>query len=429
MSTASYNCPCCGGPLEFGGSSGKLECAACGNAFEMEALEALHSSENGEQISFERPKEGFRAAEEGVQAYVCKNCGAELMTESTTTATECPYCSSPTILPDRLEGSVKPEKVIPFSVTQQQAREAFESYFKGKRLLPNVFLNSRNRIAEMRRLYVPYWLFDCYAHADMVYDAQKVHTEQKGEWEITRTRHYLVRRRGGMRFENIPVDGSVRLDDRITESLEPYDLSAAIPFQSAVLVGAMADHADVDCDSCERRAVERVEHSVDEVMRDTLKELLIVPITKAELYFSKAAIVMLVSISQCVFTYAGATLGGLWAKGFPDFTLEMLMDGFVLFMEGGLLTPMAMAPILLLAVLRSKDYLLPISATLLYLIPVVIAPSYAMEIHPLASALCIYAQSSSFAAEMVMTLTQGARIAANPLVCCLNTLLAMTRCD
>ena len=90
MSTASYNCPCCGGPLEFGGSSGKLECAACGNAFEMEALEALHSSENGEQISFERPKEGFRAAEEGVQAYVCKNCGAELMTESTTTATECP---------------------------------------------------------------------------------------------------------------------------------------------------------------------------------------------------------------------------------------------------------------------------------------------------------------------------------------------------
>ena len=272
MSTASYNCPCCGGPLEFGGSSGKLECAACGNAFEMEALEALHSSENGEQISFERPKEGFRAVEEGVQAYVCKNCGAELMTESTTTATECPYCSSPTILPDRLEGSVKPEKVIPFSVTQQQAREAFESYFKGKRLLPNVFLNSRNRIAEMRRLYVPYWLFDCYAHADMVYDAQKVHTEQKGEWEITRTRHYLVRRRGGMRFENIPVDGSVRLNDRITESLEPYDLSAAIPFQSAVLVGAMADHADIDCDSCEKRAVERVEHSVDEVMRDTVRD-------------------------------------------------------------------------------------------------------------------------------------------------------------
>ena len=270
MSTASYNCPCCGGPLKFSGESGRLECAACGNSYEPEALEMLNASESGEQISFERPKEGFRT-EEGVQAYLCKNCGAELITEDTTTAAECPYCGSPTILPDRIEGSVKPEKVVPFVVTKEQAQKQFEDYFKGKRLLPNIFLSSRNRISEMRRLYVPYWLFGCDARADMVYDAEKKRTERRGEWEITRTAHYAVRRRGGMRFEDIPVDGSVRLDDRLTESLEPYDLSAAIPFRSAVLAGAMADHADADCEACEKRAVERVEHSVAQAMRETVK--------------------------------------------------------------------------------------------------------------------------------------------------------------
>ena len=270
MSTASYNCPCCGGPLTFSGKSGKLECASCGNSFEPEALEMLNTAESGEQIVFERPKEGFQAGEEGVQIYHCKNCGAELMTEDTTTAAECPYCGSPTILPARLEGGVKPEKVIPFVVTKEQAQKQFEDYFKGKRLLPNIFLNSRNRIAEMRRLYVPYWLFDCDARADIVYDAQTTTTEQEGEWEVSRTRHYLVRRRGQMSFENIPVDGSVKLDDKITESLEPYDLSAAIPFQSAVLAGAMADHADAESDACEKRAVERVERSVEETLRDTV---------------------------------------------------------------------------------------------------------------------------------------------------------------
>ena len=271
MSTASYNCPCCGAPLAFSGESGRLECAACGNSYEPETLEMLNASESGEQISFERPKEGFQA-EEGVQAYLCKNCGAELITEDTTTAAECPYCGSPTILPDRIEGSVKPEKVVPFTVTKEQAQKQFEEYFKGKRLLPNVFLDSRNRIAEIRRLYVPYWLFSCDARADMVYDAEKVRTEQKGEWEITRTKHYLVRRKGGMRFENIPVDGSVKMDNKLTESLEPYDLSAAIPFQSAILAGAMADHADVDCDACEKRAVERVERSVEQAMLDTVRD-------------------------------------------------------------------------------------------------------------------------------------------------------------
>lgn len=283
MSTASYNCPCCGGPLKFSGESGRLECAACGNSYEPEALEMLNASESGEQISFEHPKEGFRA-EEGVQAYLCKNCGAELITEDTTTAAECPYCGSPTILPDRIEGGVKPEKVIPFVVTKEQAQKQFEDYFKGKRLLPNIFLNGRNRISEMRRLYVPYWLFSCDACADMVYDAEKVRTEQKGEWEITRTKHYLVCRKGGMRFENIPVDGSVKMDDKLTESLEPYDLSAAIPFQSAVLAGAMADHADADSDQCEKRAVERVESSVDEVMRDTVKDYDTVKVRTCRIY-------------------------------------------------------------------------------------------------------------------------------------------------
>ena len=167
------------------GESGKLECTACGNHYEPEALEMLNTAESGEQIAFERPKEGFQADEEGVQIYHCKNCGAELMTEDTTTAAECPYCGSPTILPDRLEGGVKPEKVIPFVVTKEQAQKQFEDYFKGKRLLPNIFLNSRNRIAEMRRLYVPYWLFDCDARADIVYDAQTTTTEQEGEMSLS----------------------------------------------------------------------------------------------------------------------------------------------------------------------------------------------------------------------------------------------------
>lgn len=50
---------------------------------------------------------------------------------------------------------VKPELVIPFTVTKEQAQQAFDGYFKGKRLLPNIFLHTRNRIAEMRKLLRP----------------------------------------------------------------------------------------------------------------------------------------------------------------------------------------------------------------------------------------------------------------------------------
>ena len=271
MNTTAYTCPCCGAPLAYSSTNGKLECSSCGNSYEPEVLETMNPADKRDGIQFDLPQETFGTEDHSaMQAYLCKNCGAELMTEGTTTATECPYCGSPTILPDRIEGGVKPELVVPFVITKEQAQQKFEEYFQKKRLLPNVFLHGRNRITDMRKLYVPYWLFDCDAYANIVYDAEKKHTERRGDWEITRTEHYIVRRSGNMGFEKIPVDGSEKLDNKITESLEPYDLQAAVPFQPAVLAGAMADHADVDSAECEGRAVERVENSISQAMRDTV---------------------------------------------------------------------------------------------------------------------------------------------------------------
>lgn len=113
----------------------------------------------------------------------------------------------------------------------------------------------------------------------------------------------------------------------------------------------------------------------DEHKNDTLKELLIIPITKAQLYFSKVAVVILMSVGLCLITYLLCVVGGLIAGGFPDLNAQTLMVAGLLYLTGGLLIPIAMLPIVFLATL-SKGYILPIGATLLYLVPVVIAPAY-----------------------------------------------------
>lgn len=271
MSTIAYKCPCCGAPLAYDGESGKVKCAACGNEYDVDAIEAMSGGNDESSIIFSTTSDSFSSSETGqMHAYVCPNCGAELMTDGTTTATECAYCGSPTVLPDNISGGVRPEKVLPFKITKEQAQKQFEDYFKGKRLMPNIFLNTRNRIAEMRKLYVPYWLFDCDASADIVFDAEKSDTSREGDYEVTRTRHYMVRRAGSLGFDSIPVDASSKLDNMICESLEPYDMSKAVEFSPAVLAGAMADRADTDVKKCEARAVERVKTSTEQAMRDTV---------------------------------------------------------------------------------------------------------------------------------------------------------------
>ena len=92
------------------------------------------------------------------------------------------------------------------------------------------------------------------------------------------------------------------------------------------------------------------------------------------------------------------------------------MQTLTLYLTGGLLIPIAMLPIVFLATL-SKGYVLPIGATLLYLVPVVVAPAYLTGIHPLASVIGIYSCLSPSAADMVQSWTQGAAVTISPLFC------------
>ena len=77
-------------------------------------------------------------------------------------------------------------------------------------------------------------------------------------YEYTQKDLYLVTREGSMFFENIPVDGSAELDDTYMESLEPFDMSKAVPFQEGYLSGYEALKYDVPKEKCRRRAEERM---------------------------------------------------------------------------------------------------------------------------------------------------------------------------
>lgn len=88
----------------------------------------------------------------------------------------------------------------------------------------------------------------------------------------------------------------------------------------------------------------------DEHKNDTMKELLIIPITKAQLYFSKVAVVILMSVGLCLITFLLCVVGGLIAGGFPDLNAQTLMDAGLLYLAGGILIPIAMLPIVFHAV-------------------------------------------------------------------------------
>lgn len=89
----------------------------------------------------------------------------------------------------------------------------------------------------------------------------------------------------------------------------------------------------------------------DEQKNDTLKGLLIIPISKTQLYFSKIAVVIFMSLALCLLTFAICILGGFLAGGFTDLNTETILQAGLLFLAGGVLVPLAMLPVIFLATL------------------------------------------------------------------------------
>lgn len=69
----------------------------------------------------------------------------------------------------------------------------------------------------------------------------------------------------------------------------------------------------------------------DEQKNDTLKGLLIIPISKTQLYFSKIAVVIFMSLALCLLTFAICILGGFLAGGFTDEYGNNFTGGIIIF--------------------------------------------------------------------------------------------------
>lgn len=285
-SLQDYKCPACGGALEFDSSIQKLKCPFCDSTYEMSEFEKkdeeLNQQEEGKAEDAPEIEEGMDSdwditagtdwndgETDGLKSYICKSCGGEIVGSDTLAASSCPYCGNPVVVMDQFKGMLKPDVVIPFKLDKKAAKAGLMKHLSNKKLLPKVF-KDQNHIDEIKGIYVPYWIFDADVDADIQYDATKVAVWSDKDYEYTKTSVYKVIRGGNVAFDHVPVDGSSQMPDDLMESIEPFDYSQAVDFQTAYLAGYFADKYDVTAEQCVTRANERVKASTQEEFAKTV---------------------------------------------------------------------------------------------------------------------------------------------------------------
>ncbi len=279
--SVSYKCPNCSAPLSFQPGHDKVTCEYCGAELEISAVENLFRAKEEMAAREREAQESKWATEEAggkwdfeesaaLKAFTCSSCGAELVCDENTMATECVYCGNPTMIPKRFDGVLKPDFVIPFKKTKAEAVEALKNFYKGKTLLPSAF-TANNRVEAIQPMYVPFWLFDANIEAHGSFQARKINVVDTGREIIKQISVFNVERGADMRFERIPVDGSKKMKDEYMDSIEPFDYKDLVPFSAAYLTGYLADKYDVTAEQSTARADQRVENSVREVLADSVK--------------------------------------------------------------------------------------------------------------------------------------------------------------
>ncbi|WP_287884844.1 MULTISPECIES: zinc ribbon domain-containing protein [Paracoccus] len=190
---------------------------------------------------------------ETVRTLSCPNCGAKVEITSDRHASACPFCATAVVTDTGTTRHIKPQGVLPFVITEAQAKTALEDWLHGLWFAPSGLTAYARRGKRMSGVYSPFWTFDAdtasrYTGArgdwyyETVYVTQMVNgRQQRVAQQVRKTRWTPVSGQVARDFDDVLVLASSSLPRRITDALTPWELSHLVPYQPEYLAGFLAE--------------------------------------------------------------------------------------------------------------------------------------------------------------------------------------------
>jgi len=155
-----FTCPSCGGEAVWNPAKQKLVCPFCGT----ESPAPLGLTGAVVEHDLVAALRGLDGAARGWQAdkreVRCQSCNGISVLDTARQAQTCPFCGSAQLVPyEETKPAFRPESVLPFRVSETQARDGIRAWY-GKLWLAPGALKRRALTDTVKGIYLPYWTFD-----------------------------------------------------------------------------------------------------------------------------------------------------------------------------------------------------------------------------------------------------------------------------
>ncbi|MFK7856105.1 MAG: hypothetical protein AB8B79_18450 [Granulosicoccus sp.] len=272
-----FPCAQCGALLHYAIGTRSLECEYCGHANAIvssqvrleeldlhDALRELQTSANIDPTS---------------HVISCPNCAAQFALDGHVHAGECPFCGTSVVTETSRSKPIKPRGLLPFAVTDEDAREAYKTWLKRRWFAPNELKKYARSDASLNGVYIPYWTYDSDTvtayrgqRGEVYYVRQRYTTTVNGR-RVTRVRQvpkirwYPTSGKTSRHFDDVLVGATRTLPRKITDWLAPWDLENLEPYTEDYLAGFSSEVYQVDLDE----GFNIAQSTMDQVIRGDVK--------------------------------------------------------------------------------------------------------------------------------------------------------------
>ena len=246
VGTSITKCDSCGSTMVFDPSDGRLRCIHCSSRKPIaitRSFEIPYREDNVFDLS---------SADDRAMSFRCKSCGAVSMMNSFETTEKCPFCGVDNIVQLEDLPIIKPNAILPFSVTLDSATEAFKKWINKKLLSPKQF--KRNFTVEnVRGAYLPAWTFDAQTVCHYRGRLGKYETVVVGSGKNRRTERVLrwfhVSGSMNRNIDDFMIEASKSINQKDLSRVSPFDTHASVGFNQDFLAGFSAERYDKELDT------------------------------------------------------------------------------------------------------------------------------------------------------------------------------------
>ena len=209
----------------------------------------------------------------------CPSCGAKVEIIGAIHATECPFCATPVVLDTGTERHIKPQALVPFVLTEAEARKAMIGWMGNLWFAPGTLLEYARKGRALNGIYIPFWTFDAETasrysgeRGEYYYETRTVTVRVNGRTErrqekVRHTRWYPASGRVARDFDDVLVMASRSLPPRLGNELTPWDLGALTAYSPEFLAGFQAEGYTVALADGHGEAQDRMSEVIREDVR------------------------------------------------------------------------------------------------------------------------------------------------------------------